>query len=96
VDGLSTLFLSQQGKPAVTGESGSVLTSPSLAIISEEIPGAIRRMKDSHEGSKVLLVIDQLDLLLAAGYGVSPVNLGDMLIGLREVSLLTLCLNIGY
>jgi elongator complex protein 6 len=62
------------------------LSSPDLAIVSGEIQNVIRSLKDANGEGNVVLVIDQLDLLLAAGGDhVGAVDLGEMLIGLREV-----------
>jgi elongator complex protein 6 len=85
VDGLSGLFVSKQrALPTKVGER--ILESPSLAVVSEEIRGAIQALKDADGGSKVLLVVDQLDLLLAAGGDqIGVVNVGEMLMGWREV-----------
>ncbi|RDL31421.1 Uncharacterized protein BP5553_09630 [Venustampulla echinocandica] len=85
VDGLSGLFLPKQQRPAV-GPGETVLSSPSLTNVSEAILKAIQDVRGS-SGAKgnVLLVVDQLDLLLAvAGNQVGAVNLEEMLAGLRE------------
>ena len=85
IDGLSGLFVSKQrASPTNVGER--ILSSPSLDVVSEEIRGAIQALKDASGGSKVLLVVDQLDLLLAAGGDqIDAVNVGEMLMGWREV-----------
>jgi len=88
VDGLSGLFVPRTR--AAAGKVGEkILSSPALANVSEELVGSIRSLKDSQgESGKILLVIDQLDLLLAAGgEQIGAVGLGDMLMGLREVCL---------
>lgn len=86
VDGLSGLFLSRQSKPATGRADEKVLVNPSPAAVSGEIHAAVRTLKTSHGGKKVMLVIDQLDFLLAAGGdGIGAVCLGEMLLGLREV-----------
>lgn len=88
VDGLSGLFLSRQGKPTVGRTDEKVLINPGLASLSQEIHAAVQALKTSQGGKKVLLVIDQLDLLLAAGGDeVGAVSLGEMLLELREVRL---------
>jgi elongator complex protein 6 len=83
VDGLTGLFLPKIS--AVEGEE-NILCSPEFAAVSREIQRAIQSLKDTDEGN-IVLVIDQLDLLLAAGGDqIGAVNLGEMLMGLREVS----------
>jgi hypothetical protein len=83
VDGLTGLFLpkSSAGRGRET-----ILSSPELAALSGEIKHAIQNLKDAEGGGNVILVVDQLDLLLAAaGDQIGAVNLGEMLTGLREV-----------
>ncbi|RFU23893.1 hypothetical protein B7463_g12444, partial [Scytalidium lignicola] len=85
VDGLSALFQSQ-GRPAVL-EKGrtTVLLNADLSALSKDMEKTIQQLRDSQHQGKVLLVIDQLDLLLAAGGdAITPVNLGDLMISLRE------------
>lgn len=65
---------------------GNVLSNPGLQIVSQEIQNAANTLRDAQGDAKVLLVVDQLDLLLAAGgdaFGV--VALGEIVMGLREV-----------
>lgn len=86
MDGLSGLFVpkQQRGAPLRVGEK--ILSSPELESVSVEVQKAIHLLKAASEGSKVILVVDQLDLLLAAGgNGVGIVGLGEMLMGWREV-----------
>ncbi|CAG8972099.1 hypothetical protein HYALB_00011231 [Hymenoscyphus albidus] len=84
VDGLSGLFLPSQQKTSVkTGEQ--VLTNPGLSAVSSMIQNSINNLKAAAgSGEKILLIIDQPDLLLAAVGEIGPTNLGDMLLGLRE------------
>jgi elongator complex protein 6 len=57
-----------------------------LDSVFEAIKTEIIALK-SQAGNKVLVVIDQFDLLLAAGGdGINAVSLGEMVMGLREVS----------
>ncbi len=87
VDGLSELFVPKHGKPAVRRDEEKVLNNPSLASVFNVINAAIQNLKNSHGGERILLVVDQLDLLLAAGgQGINAANIGEMLMGLREVS----------
>ncbi|KAH6671847.1 hypothetical protein B0J14DRAFT_81963 [Halenospora varia] len=82
VDGLSGLFLPKQQKQPVKRPGEKRLVDPGLASISGEISNAI---KDLGEAGEVVLVVDQLDLLLAtAGGQVGAVDITDLLTGLRE------------
>jgi hypothetical protein len=45
----------------------------------------VRAAKDAGREGKVVLVVDQLDLLLAAGEGGDGVAVGEMILELREV-----------
>lgn len=88
MDGLSGLCVPNTQRVAVGRVGEKILSSPTLVNVSEEVLGSIRSLKASQEGGKVLLIIDQLDLLLAAGgEQIGAVGLGDMLMGLREVCL---------
>lgn len=58
--------------------------------ISEEIRQAIDLLKSQDEASRVLLVVDQLDLLVATGdEHIGAVEFGEMLLELREVRCLS-------
>ena len=60
-----------------------MLSNPGLESVAMEIQNGIEALQGT---GKVLLVIDQLDLLLAAGgERVDAVGLEDMLMGIREV-----------
>jgi elongator complex protein 6 len=86
VDGLSGLFLPKQLRAAPGRVGEKILSDPSLASVSREVQTAIQALKDSEGAGKIILVVDQLDLLLATGgnqFGSG--DLGDMLMGLREV-----------
>jgi elongator complex protein 6 len=51
-----------------------------------EIQRSIHTLKEAVGGEKIVLIIDQLDLILAAGGDqIRAVNIGEMLIGLQEV-----------
>lgn len=89
MDGLTGLFL-----PKLSSSRGGeeTLSSPELTAVSGEVQRTIQSLKDAEGGGNIVLVIDQLDLLLAAGGDqVGAVNLGEMLIGLREVCSFLLC-----
>jgi elongator complex protein 6 len=86
VDGLSGLFLPKQLRTAPGRVGEKALSDPSLASVSREIQSAIQVLRDSEGAGKIVLVIDQLDLLLAAGGDqIGSVALGDILMSLREV-----------
>jgi elongator complex protein 6 len=86
LDGLSGLFLPKQLR-AVPGRVGEkTLSDPNLASVSGEVQNAAQALRNSEGTGKIILVIDQLDLLLAAGGDqIGSVSLGDMLMSLREV-----------
>lgn len=76
VDGLTGLFL-----PDTANFGKDVLRSPGVTKVASELINAIQSLGDG----KVALVIDGLDLLLAAGAGFTAVGLNDLLSNLREV-----------
>jgi len=81
VDGLSGLFIPKQNVRLNVGEK--ILSNPDLGSVAAEIQKAVQTLE---EGGKVLLVVDQLDLLLAAGGNhVGAVDVADMILGVREV-----------
>ncbi|KAL2065626.1 hypothetical protein VTL71DRAFT_3296 [Oculimacula yallundae] len=91
VDGLSSLFLPRQPSAAARRGGENVLSSPNLESVTKEIQGSIEALQTSQGGSRVLLVIDQLDLLLAAGgEKMSAVEVSNMLTGLREIACATI------
>lgn len=82
VDGLSGLFLPKQQRQTVRRSGEKVLIDSGLGSISEEISNVIKNLGDAE---KVVLVIDQLDLLMAtAGDQVGVMDVTDLLMGLRE------------
>lgn len=84
MDGLSGLFLPKQQKPLPGRGGEKILSKSDLTSVSKEIRRVVETLKD--EGGKVLLVIDQIDLLLAAGDDqVTAIGMGEMMMGLREV-----------
>ncbi|CZR63932.1 uncharacterized protein PAC_13829 [Phialocephala subalpina] len=85
VDGLSGLFLPRQQKASSAKVASNILTNLVLQNVSHEIINVAKTLRDSEGGVQVLLVVDQLDLLLAAGGdAVGAVSVGEMLMGLRE------------
>lgn len=99
VDGLSGLFLPGGGAKkapegwTVTLGSGKIAdVRRSLNAIVDEV---VRAAKDGGKGEgRVVLVVDQLDLLLAAGEGngLEGVAVREMMLELREVCLPSLCM----
>lgn len=86
MDGLGGLFVPKQQKSPLSKTGEKILSSPELASVSGEVQKAIQALEEGNSKGKVLLVIDQLDLLLAAGgNGIGAVNLGEVLMGWREV-----------
>jgi hypothetical protein len=82
VDGLSGLFLPKQKSGIGVGEM--VLSSPGLKSVASEIKQAIQSLQES--GGEVVFIVDQLELLLAAGgEHVTAVEITEMLLGFREV-----------
>ncbi|TVY71220.1 hypothetical protein LSUE1_G007580 [Lachnellula suecica] len=89
VDGLSGLFVPKQQMSSIGRVGEKVLNDPKLEHVSREILESIGNLKGSQEADgKIVLVIDQLDLFLAAaGQNFGAVNLADMLMDWREVLL---------
>jgi elongator complex protein 6 len=86
VDGLSGLFLPKQLRAAPGRVGEKILSDPSLASVSRELQNAVQTLSNSEGAGKIVLVVDQLDLLLAAGGDqIGSVSLEDMLMNLREV-----------
>jgi elongator complex protein 6 len=85
VDGLSGLYLPTRKHLPQTGGQ-KLLSHPNSTAVSGEIQQAIQSLSAQDDASRVLLIIDQLDLLLATGgEQVGAVEIGEMLLGLREV-----------
>lgn len=82
VDGLSGLFLPKQKPGNRIGET--LLSDSSLESVTLEVGKALHALQN--DGGDVVLVIDQLDLLLAAGGDqITAVGIADTLLRLREV-----------
>lgn len=77
VDGLGSLFLAGNSHSSKV----STLRNPDLHRITEDLRTTIQMMKGNR---KLILVIDGLDFLLAAGVEITSAALGDMIMGLRE------------
>lgn len=101
VDGLSALFspLSDTAQDAAhrgpaqrpTEPGRRVLSMPTVEGLRRELEGAIAELKAraAPAGSKTVLVIDQPDLLLAAaGYDLPGLALHQVLLDIREVSVI--------
>ena len=89
VDGLSGLFLPASKEAMPEGEEKLIMRSAQLRMVYEDIFSAVRtlkRLQKEPQTRKILLIIDNIDLLLAtAGMNASAVRLGDMLMDLQEV-----------
>lgn len=84
VDGLGGLFLAPAKSRAGT-DGAHTLRSDELGSVHDSLKGAVQALQA--DGGRVVLVIDQLDLLLAtSGDKMSTVALGEMLMDLRLVS----------
>lgn len=82
MDGFSELFLPKQ-EPTTGRKMGG---KQDFSCIFGNIREAIHNLAPDNGPSKILLFIDQLDLLLAAGDNqLGAVELGEMLLEAREV-----------
>jgi elongator complex protein 6 len=83
VDGLSSLFTGKAADAAGGDRGSRILRTSEIDHVRSEIETALA---DLRTGTKIL-VIDQLDALLAAsGEDVTSTGLAAMLLSLREVS----------
>jgi elongator complex protein 6 len=87
VDGLSGLFLQIQQNSSPAKPGVKILGKSDLTSIHKEIQHAMEGLVGGQDpGGKVLLVIDQIDLLIAAGGEDFTSNrVAQMLLDLREV-----------
>lgn len=86
MDGLSGLFLPKQRRTDPRRAGSTTSTIPSLANVSNIIQDAVKSLRDTNGSAKILLIVDQLDLVLASGGdGVGAVDLEELLTNLREV-----------
>ncbi|KAM7220047.1 hypothetical protein V8F06_004561 [Rhypophila decipiens] len=72
-----------------TSSSSSVLTNPTISHLRQVISDAIQKITSQKKKSKLVLVIDQLDFLLAAAAGggdISSLSVRDLLLDLRETA----------
>ena len=89
MDGLSGLFMP---KTPNSSRGERILVKSDLSSVYEAMRQALEGLKGSQEEGKILLVIDQVDLLLAAGGDEVTVNgVAEMLMALREVCNLIPC-----
>lgn len=83
------MFLPLPTEAAPEKDGEVALKSPELVKVYEDILGAVRAMQSSKDGQKdrkVILIVDALDLLLATSeHNAGPVEMGEMLMDLREV-----------
>lgn len=90
IDGLS-LFLPSTSR-AVPKEDPSLIQGNDLSRIAAKIKAAIQAQKA--QGGDMVLVIDQLDLLLATSNGqdgITVSGLGDLMVELRQVRFYPKC-----
>ncbi|KAK0111401.1 hypothetical protein ONS95_001762 [Cadophora gregata] len=85
LDGIGGLFLPRQSSALARRGGERVITKPGLETITRDIQESIEALQGPQGTGKVLLVIDQLDLLLAAGgEELGTVQVEEMLMDLRE------------
>lgn len=84
MDGLSGLFVSGEGVEGRGGGGGVVLRDAGLGAVERGIRSAVEGVKGGVARARVLLVLDGLDLLLAAT-AAGAVEVGDLVAELREV-----------
>ena len=86
MDGLSGLYMPKQEMSNRERIGQKVLDSADLKSVYQELLNAVSDLRAEQAEAKVMLLIDQPDLLLAAGgEQVSAPVLGELLMGLREV-----------
>lgn len=75
----------QKTVPGRVGET--ILGKSDLASVSDEIGHAVETLRGGQDGGKnIILIMDQIDLLLATGGDhATAIEMGEMLLGLREV-----------
>lgn len=89
VDGLSRLF---SGGATANGASpvdagGKVLSNSTLHELRKQLTDAITQLRQKTQSSKIIMILDSPDLLLAAsGKGMTEAALQDLLLDIREVS----------
>ncbi|KAK4211819.1 hypothetical protein QBC37DRAFT_426149 [Rhypophila decipiens] len=72
-----------------SSSSSSVLTNPTISHLRQVMSDAIQKITSQKKKSKLVLVIDQLDFLLAAAAGggdISTLSVRDLLLDLRETA----------
>ena len=81
MDGVSALFAAGDG---VQEEGGVLLRDAELGAVERGVLSAVEGVKGGEEGARVLLVLDGLDMLLAATEG-GALGVGGLVADLREV-----------
>ncbi|KUI61985.1 hypothetical protein VP1G_09148 [Cytospora mali] len=86
VDGLSRLFLGAAATGPAAGRGGyAYLESPRVTDIARALSVAVVQLQAARgSAGKIVLVLDQPDVLLAAGDGVTSTALRDVILDLRE------------
>lgn len=82
VDGLSELFLN--GKMRKNSSALHTLCNSEIEQVNRDIRAVIHEIKEGNQERKILLVLDGVDFLLAAGDNCSSVKMEDMILDLRE------------
>lgn len=90
VDGLSKLFSggpSAHGVSSPADASGKVLSNSTLHELRKQLAEAVTQLRQQSQSSKIVLILDSPDLLLAAtGKTMTGAALQDLLLDIREVS----------
>ncbi|KAK6839556.1 hypothetical protein PG990_011175 [Apiospora arundinis] len=90
VDGLSKLFsggpsVSAPGVSSPGDASGKVLSDSTLHELRKQLTEAVTQLRQQSQSSKIVLILDSPDLLLAAaGKTVTGAALQDLLLDIRE------------
>ncbi|KAK8099386.1 uncharacterized protein PG998_012627 [Apiospora kogelbergensis] len=88
VDGLSKLFSggpSAHGVSSPADASGKVLSNSTLHELRKQLAEAVTQLRQQSQSSKIVLILDSPDLLLAAtGKTMTGAALQDLLLDIRE------------
>ncbi|KAK8023989.1 hypothetical protein PG993_012055 [Apiospora rasikravindrae] len=86
VDGLSRLFSGGTAPGASPVDAGGkVLSNSTLPELRKQLTEAITQLRQQSQGSKIVLILDSPDLLLAAaGKAMAGAALQDLLLDIRE------------
>ncbi|KAI1079632.1 hypothetical protein F5B20DRAFT_158856 [Whalleya microplaca] len=88
VDGLTGLFCTSPGQhprpPIAPGPGRRLLSAATLQVLQKELDDAVTQVQASKPGQNTVLIVDHLDLLLAASGDISTQGLQDVLFHIRE------------